>query len=97
MTVKFVRDPETGLTPKEERFCRAFVAGENQSGAYRVAFPRSRRWKRESVYTRASRLAAKPEIRARIEALLYGLRKPARSLSEPMLRLLFQFPASCLI
>ena len=86
MTVKFVRDPETGLTPHEEKFCRAFVAGKNQSGAYRVAFPRSRRWQRRSVYVRASRLAARPEIRARIEALLYGLRKPAKSRSEPMPR-----------
>jgi len=86
MTVTFVRDPETGLTPQEEQFCRAFVSGKNQSDAYRFAFPRSRRWKRESVYTRASRLAARPEIRARIEALLYGLRKPARNLSEPMPR-----------
>lgn len=65
------RHPETGLTADEERFCLELVKpGMSQADAYRRAFPRSRKWKDESVQVKASKLAATDKVRLRAKELL---------------------------
>ena len=61
---------ETGLTPAEEEFALGIGKGLNQSDAYRSAFPKSVKWKPETVHEAASRLAAKHKVNARVQDLL---------------------------
>lgn len=42
--------------PRWEKFVQSLVKGKSQRQAYRDAFPRSKRWKDETVDTHASRL-----------------------------------------
>ncbi|ANK83052.1 MAG: hypothetical protein TEF_21295 [Rhizobiales bacterium NRL2] len=66
----------TGLTVDQERFAHLLLSGYSQSDAYREVWPRSRRWKPESVHTAASRMAAKvaPRCAVLLELELTGAR-----------------------
>lgn len=55
------------LTPQHERFAQEVAAGKSQADAYRIAYPRSGKWKPSSVWESASRLTVK--VSARIEEL----------------------------
>ena len=48
-----------------ERFAQMVASGRSQSDAYREVYPRSRRWRDESVHERASKVTAKvlPRVR----------------------------------
>ncbi len=59
------------LTPKQEAFCQAIVAGENQSEAYRIAYD-AENMAPATVNNKAYGLMKQGEIRARVE----GLRTP---------------------
>lgn len=67
---KAVRNPETGLTDKEERFCEivAFDPDKNYSDAYRECYSTGK-MKPETINNKAHQLAKKGEIRARIAEL----------------------------
>lgn len=54
---------------RRETFARLVVAGRNQSDAYREAYPNARAWKDSTVRVKASQLANRPEVSARILAL----------------------------
>ena len=58
-----------GLTPKQEAFAAGVANGLSQAEAYRQAFPRSLKWKDETVWQHASRLAADSKVRARVQFL----------------------------
>ena len=58
-----------GLTAKQEAFAAGVAAGLTQAEAYRQAFPNSKRWKEESVWQRASKLAADVKVRSRVQEL----------------------------
>lgn len=57
------------LSPKEEAFCVAVLAGQNPSKAYRTAY-QPKRAKAKTVHEMASRLMAKHKVRARLVELL---------------------------
>ncbi|MBI5255417.1 MAG: terminase small subunit [Burkholderiales bacterium] len=61
---------EHGLTPQQEAFAVGLAAGLTQAEAYRRAYPRAQRWKDETVWAEASKLAAHHTVRPRVEALL---------------------------
>ena len=61
------------LNGKEAEFARNLACGYSQSDAFRLAFD-VRRQKPETVHQKASRLAAKPEIKARKRELLQAAR-----------------------
>lgn len=64
------RDPAEPLrTASREKFVQEIAAGLSQTAAYKVAYPNSLTWKEGTTASRASDLAAKPEVRARIEHL----------------------------
>jgi hypothetical protein len=58
-----------GLTPAHARFAREVSRHGNQSEAYRVAFPKSRKWKQEAVAVSASRLMDNPNVAVMVEKL----------------------------
>lgn len=57
------------LTPKQEAFARAYVETGNASEAYRLAYPKSRKWPPDSVHSRASHMLKNSKVLARVEAL----------------------------
>jgi phage terminase small subunit len=63
------------LTQQQENFCMAYVETGNASEAYRRAYPRSRKWKPDSVYPKASKLLAKGKIKARLRDLQRSARE----------------------
>jgi hypothetical protein len=58
-----------GLTPQQEKFAQAVVSGKSQSDAYRLAYPKSKAWKDESVRVEAAKMLANPNISLRIRSL----------------------------
>jgi phage terminase small subunit len=62
----------------DERACQEFVLnGGNQSAAYRVAFPASKRWKDKTIHEKASRLFADGKVLARVAELIEQVAKIA--------------------
>lgn len=57
------------LTPAQEKFAAGVAGGLSQAQAYRQAYPKSLRWKEESVWQRASRLAGDAKVRSRVQEL----------------------------
>lgn len=57
------------MTSAQEKFARELVAGRSLSDSYRVAFPRSQRWKDGAVHSHASALAKVPEVAQLVERL----------------------------
>ena len=58
------------LTPKQGHFARCVASGQTQADAYREAYDPSGSTTAKSIHTLASRVAAKAEVRSRIEALV---------------------------
>ena len=52
-----------------EKFCQEVASGKTQTAAYNIAFPRSLHWKEGTAASRASDLASKPDVRARLDFL----------------------------
>ena len=59
----------SGLSAREERFCQAMMSASSQSEAYRQTFPESKKWKAETVTSKASSLMARENVRKRVEQL----------------------------
>lgn len=59
-----------GLTPAEEVFAQAVAGGMNQTSAYRRAYPASLSWKAASVQNKASAVARRVHVAARIADLV---------------------------
>ena len=60
---------ERPLTAKQEAFAAALAKGVSQAQAYRTAFPSSTRWKDQTVWSEASRLAGTPKVSTRVVEL----------------------------
>lgn len=58
------------LTPQREAFAAALAQGMTQAAAYRIAYPKSLKWKDASVWDTASKLAANPEVHQRVTDLV---------------------------
>ena len=71
MEVSQVPDPGTPLSaPAREKFVQILASGTvTQADAYRQAYPLSLKWKASAVDGKASGLAARPEVRARLQWL----------------------------
>lgn len=60
---------DRGLTEQQERFCLEYAKSGNASAAYRIAYPRSLKWKDVSVNVAATRMSAKASVSLRIAEL----------------------------
>lgn len=65
------------LTSQQEAFAQAVASGKNQSEAYRIAYPKSLKWKPDSVWNKASALMADVRVSARVEQLKAELSEKA--------------------
>jgi hypothetical protein len=79
--------PSAPLTRKEEAFCIAVLAEQNLSDAYRAAY-KPQRAKAKTIHEMASRLMAKPKVRARIEMLMQPVIERAQFSREEWLEAL---------
>ncbi len=59
---------EYGLTAKQEQFCQFIAIGDSQADAYRKAFD-VKTAKPETIWQMASKMSAKPMVKARVNAL----------------------------
>lgn len=57
------------LNKNEEKFVRNLFMGDSQRIAYKDAFPQSKKWKNETVDSKACILAKTEKIKARLEEL----------------------------
>lgn len=78
---------EKALTPQQEKFALEVASGRSQADAYRAAYPRSLKWKDETVWSEASRLMADRKVFARVKELRdritgEGIASAARVLME---------------
>ena len=60
---------EHGLTPQQEKFAQEVVKGVNLAEAYRVAYPKSRKWADSTLWPHASKLMANDKVSTRVKAL----------------------------
>ena len=67
----------THLPFDEEKFAQLVAIGKTQSAAYRESFPKSKKWKPETIWSHASRLASDDKVRARIDELREEMRQSA--------------------
>ena len=58
------------LSPQREKFAVELAKGATQTDAYRIAYPTSLKWQDKTLWSKASEMAAKPAVRARVQALL---------------------------
>ena len=57
------------LTSQQEAFAQAVASGKSQSDAYRSAYPKSLKWKPDTLWNRASALMRNSEVLARTNAI----------------------------
>ncbi len=80
------------LTPKQEKFCEAIVAGANQSAAYRIAYD-AENMAQKTVYVKACLLMGEDKIAERVnqlrapvvEAVVYGVKEAMLEADEARL------------
>lgn len=63
------------LTYNQEKFCQVYIQTGNQSEAYRQAYPKSLKWKPESVNVKASEMMTNVKVSARVKELQNKLEK----------------------
>lgn len=78
---------ENGLTPKQETFAQKYVELGNASEAYRTAYPSSRKWKENTVWSASSRLLADSKVSARVKEIQEEVRKNAAISKDEIVRL----------
>ena len=57
---------DTALTHQQEAFAQAVASGKSQSEAYRIAYPKSLKWKPDTVWSRASEMMAQRKVSGRV-------------------------------
>lgn len=65
---------DTGLTAKQERFCQLLAEGNSNADSYRGSYDTSG-MKAGTIHNEASKLAVRPDIAARVAAILDEKRK----------------------
>lgn len=63
------------MTVQKELFVQGLLAGKNQTEAYLFAYPDEKKKNRRTVQNKASLLAKRPEVAARLEELRAGTRQ----------------------
>ena len=67
--VKQVEGGKKMLTLEQDNFCLYVVQGENNSEAYRKAFPKASRWVPSTIHSKSCRLRARNNILTRIREI----------------------------
>ena len=87
---------EYGLTPQQERFAQEVAKGASLADAYRVAYPKSKKWVGDAAAVNASKLAVTTKVSLRINELRTAAANAsavdAEKLVREMARLAFSDP-----
>jgi len=59
----------SNLTANQEKFCQVYIQTGNQSESYRQAYPKSLKWKPESVNVNASKMLSDTKVSQRVKEL----------------------------
>ena len=73
------------LSPQRELFAQEVAKGKNYSEAYRIAYPKSLKWKDETLWPKASHLADDDKVIARIKQLQAPIEEKTRKTLEDIL------------
>ena len=57
------------LTSQQEKFCQLVAAGNTYSESYRIAYPKSKKWKIEVVWVESSKLMANTKVLLRVKEI----------------------------
>lgn len=76
------------LNAKQTKFCDYYLETGNASEAYRKAYPRSAKWKEESVWSKASSLLKTDKVQERVKELQVQLNSKAEIKKEEILEML---------
>jgi len=57
------------VTPQQEIFCQQVALGKSQAESYRIAYPKSKKWKDEAVWVKSSELVKTGNVMVRIDEL----------------------------
>jgi phage terminase small subunit len=60
---------EWGLTPQQEKFAQEVAKSKSQSAAYRIAYPKSEKWKDEAVHVAGAKMMAIGNVSQRVATL----------------------------
>ncbi len=71
-----------------EKFCQGIADGLSQADAYRAAYPKSKKWKPETLHPQASKMMANPNIATRVAELREALATKALWTREDSVRAL---------
>lgn len=74
------------LTKQMEKFAQTVASGKNQATAYREAYPRSTKWKDDSVHNKASALMRNAQVAARVAELQAAIAERAEVKAADVLR-----------
>ena len=77
---------EKPLTLPQQTFIDLILQGSSQYEAYRVAYPRSRAWQRQSVDAQANKLAKRPKIAMRLQAAARAMQRKSEITVETITR-----------
>lgn len=58
-----------GLTPQQEKFAQEVAKGKTLADAYRVAYPKSKKWGEKTLHPAASKLVADYKVSTRVNDL----------------------------
>lgn len=70
---------KNGLTDKQEKFVNELIKGKSQRAAYRNAYPNAKKWKNETVDSKASTLLKNGKVKERYEQLKEKVTKNAEN------------------
>jgi hypothetical protein len=76
------------LTHQQEAFAQHVASGKSQAEAYRLAYPKSLKWKPDGVWNKASALMADVRVSARVRELKAELDAKALWKREDSVRIL---------
>ena len=81
------------LTTQQEKFAQLIASGKNRSDAYREAYPKSRRWKKEALWANSSALANDARVSVRISELKQAVEEQCLWTREDSVRTLREVAA----
>ena len=89
------RKDKNGLTIQEEKFCQVYFKTGNGKKAILEAYPTSKNWKENSIFTQVVKTLDKPHIQARLEMLQKECTKSLKISTNKLLTRLVEIAEEC--
>lgn len=79
---------EKGLTSQQEKFAEGVANGKSQAEAYRAAYPKSQKWKPETLWSKASEMMSHRKVSERVAEIRAELAKKSLWTREQSVKVL---------